>query len=163
MGDTNTHTFFTSWERSPAVFNVLWNTPTMATSASSSDMKGSLVDLPSHPVGYIAVLAALATGIIHLLAGPRVMEFSQMMGVLFILNGLGFLGGIALYATRYWRRELYLVAALYALATILALFVFQGFSVEAFYSRGSLNPMAVASKVAELVVLVCGLYLYQTS
>lgn len=135
----------------------------MATSSSSADTKGSLVDLPSHPVGYIAILAALATGIVHLLAGPRVMEFSQMMGVLFILNGLGFLGGIALYATRYWRRELYLVAAGYALATILALFVFQGFSVEAFYSRGSLNPMAVASKVAELVVLVCGLYLYQNS
>lgn len=135
----------------------------MATSSSSAGTKGSLVDLPSHPVGYIAILAALATGIVHLLAGPRVMEFSQMMGVLFILNGLGFLGGIALYATRYWRRELYLVAAGYALATILALFVFQGFSVEAFYSRGSLNPMAVASKVAELVVLVCGLYLYQNS
>ncbi|MEF8782304.1 MAG: hypothetical protein V5A39_02765 [Haloarculaceae archaeon] len=59
--------------------------------------------------------------------------------------------------------ELYLVAVVYALATIIALFVFQGFSVEAFYSRGSLNPMAVAAKIAELVVAVCGLYLYQNS
>lgn len=135
----------------------------MATSSSSAGTNGSLVDLPSHPVGYIAVLAALATGIIHLLAGPQVMGFSQLLGTLFILNGLGFLGGIALYATRYWRRELYLVAAGYALATIIALFVFRGFSVAAFYSGGSLNPMAVASKVAELVVAVCGLYLYQNS
>lgn len=135
----------------------------MATSSASAGGTGSLVNLPAHPVGYIAILAALVTGAIHLLIGPQVMGFSQMMGALFILNGLGFLGGIALYVTRYWRRELHLVAAGYALVTVLALFVFQGFGVEAFFSRGSLNPMAVASKAAELVVAACALYLYQRS
>ncbi|GAB3328963.1 hypothetical protein EI982_03440 [Haloplanus rallus] len=115
---------------------------------------------PADPVGYLAILAALVTGVIHLLLGPRVMGFSQLMGILFILNGLGFLGGIALYVTSYWRRELYLVAAGYAIITIIALFAFQGVSLDAFYMGKSLNHMAVGSKVAELVVAVCVGYLY---
>lgn len=88
------------------------------------------------------------------------MGFSQLLGILFILNGLGFLGGIGLYLSRYWQRELYLFAAVYALITIVALFVFQGFSVEAFYRQGSLNPMAVVAKAAELALAVCAGYLY---
>ncbi|SDG35388.1 hypothetical protein SAMN05216218_12615 [Halorientalis regularis] len=88
------------------------------------------------------------------------MGFSQLLGTLFILNGLGFLGGIGLYLSRYWRRELYLLTVAYALVTIIALFAFQGFSVEAFYRQGSLNPMAVVSKAAELVLAVCAGYLY---
>ena len=88
------------------------------------------------------------------------MGFSQLLGILFILNGVGFLGGIGLYLSQYWRREFYLLAVVYALTTIIALFVFQGFSVEAFYMQGSLNPMAVVSKMAELVLAVCAGYLY---
>jgi hypothetical protein len=134
----------------------------MATKSSSTS-GGPIVSLPSHPIGYVTILAALVTGVVHLLLGPQVMGFSQMMGILFILNGLGFLGGIALYLSRYWNQTLYLVAAGYALLTIIALFGFQGFSVEAFYMRGDLNPMAVAAKVAELVVAVGALYLYSES
>jgi hypothetical protein len=91
------------------------------------------------------------------------MGFSQLLGTLFILNGLGFLGGIGLYLSRYWRQELYLVAAGYALVTIIAFFGFRGFSVEAFYMQGNLNPMAVVAKAAELAVAVCAGYLYTTS
>ncbi|WP_256290552.1 DUF7475 family protein [Halobellus inordinatus] len=130
----------------------------MATESSTSG--SSIVSLPSHPVGYVTILAALVTGVVHLLLGPQVMGFSQTMGILFILNGLGFLGGVALYLSQYWNRPLYLVAAGYALVTIVALFGFQGFSVEAFYMRGELNPMAVAAKVAELVVAAGALFLY---
>lgn len=130
------------------------------TAQSTTERDGSYFNLPADPVGYLAILAALVTGVIHLLLGPRVMGFSQLMGILFILNGLGFLGGIALYVTSYWRRELYLVAAGYAIITIIALFAFQGVSVDAFYMGESLNPMAVGSKVAELVVAVCAGYLY---
>jgi len=116
--------------------------------------------LPSSALGYVAVLAALVTGVLHLVLAPRVMGFSQTLGILFALNGLGFLGGLLVYLTRYWRRPLYLVAAAYAVATILALFVFQGFSVEAFYMQGSINPMAVITKVAELVLAVVAVVLY---
>jgi hypothetical protein len=83
-----------------------------------------------------------------------------MLGTLFILNGLGFLGGLVLYLSRYWRRELYLVAAGYAVVTIVAFFAFQGFGMDAFFMRGSLNQMAVAAKGAELVLAVCAAYLY---
>jgi len=85
------------------------------------------------------------------------------MGILFILNGVGFLAGLLVYLTRYWRRTLYLVAAAYSVATILALFVFQGFSVEAFYMQGSINPMAVITKAAELVLAVVAVVLYGTA
>lgn len=132
----------------------------MAARSTASGRSDSLIELPSNPVGYVAVLAALVTGVLHLVLGPRVMGFNQMMGILFVLNGLGFLGGIGLYLTRYWNRSLYLVAAGYAVVTVLALFVFQGFSVDAFYRQGSLNPMAVVSKVVELVVAISAVYLY---
>lgn len=131
--------------------------PAEPTRAATDD---SFISVPSHPVGYLAVLAAIVTAVIHLLLGPRVMGFSQTLGTLFILNGLGFLGGLVLYLSRYWRRELYLVAAGYALVTVLAFFGFQGFGVEAFFQRGSLNQMAVVAKAAELVLAVCAGYLY---
>ena len=120
----------------------------------------SLLNLPSNALGYVAVLAALVTGVLHLVLAPRVLGFSQLMGILFILNGLGFVGGLLVYLTRFWRREFYLVAAVYSVVTILALFVFQGFSIEAFYMRGSINPMAVITKVAELVLAVVAVLLY---
>jgi hypothetical protein len=132
----------------------------MAAESPAVTGKDSLVSLPSHPVGYVAILATVVTAVIHLLLGPRVMGFSQMLGILFILNGLGFLGGLGLYVSRYWRRELSLVAAGYALVTVLAFFAFQGFGVDAFFTRGSLNQMAVAAKAAELVLAVCAAYLY---
>ena len=132
----------------------------MAAESTAVTEKDSFISLPSHPVGYVAVLATLVTATIHLFLGPRVMGFSQLLGTLFILNGLGFLGGGVLYLSRYWRSELYLVAAGYALVTVLAFFAFQGFGVEAFFNRGSLNQMAVAAKAVELVLAACAGYLY---
>lgn len=108
----------------------------------------------------MAILAALVTGVLHLVLATQVIGFSQLMAGLFLLNGLGFLGGIGVYLSQFWRRELYLVAAGYALLTVLAFFVFQGFSVEAFYQRGSLNQFAIISKSAELVFAGCTVYLY---
>mgnify|MGYP006278175403 CR=1 FL=1 len=128
-----------------------------ATSTRGTDR---LFSLPSSPVGYVAALAALVTGVIHLLASMNVIQFSQTLAVLFVLNGVGFVGGVALYLTRYWRRSLFLVAAVYSVVTILALFAFQGWSLEAFYMGESLNPIAVVSKLAEAVLAVCAVYLY---
>ena len=131
--------------------------------AQSTQRQDSFFTLPSHPVGYLAIVATLTTAGIHLLLGPRVMGSSQTLGTLFILNGLGFLGGLLLYSSRYWRPELYLVAAGYAIVTILALFAFQGFSFDALYMQGNLNPLAVVSKVAEAILALCATYLYTTS
>ncbi|MDQ2050187.1 hypothetical protein RBH26_06785 [Natronolimnohabitans sp. A-GB9] len=103
---------------------------------------------------------ALVTGILHLVASTNAIEFSEVLAILFILNGLGFIGGSVLYLTRYWRRELFLVAAAYSIVTILALFPVQGWGLEAFYMDGNLNPLAVITKAAEAILAVCALYLY---
>ncbi len=103
---------------------------------------------------------ALITGLLHLVAATNAIQFSQLLGTLFVLNGLGFLGGAALYLTKYWRSELFVVAALYSLVTILALFPVQGWGIEAFYMQGNINPLAVITKAAEAVLAVCAIYLY---
>lgn len=131
----------------------------MGTSTTTAANSERLLSLPDHPVGYVAILTALIAGVVKLLLSQVVPD--QTLSILFLLNGLGFLGGIALYLTRYWRRELYLVAALYAVVTIFALFVFEGFTVEAFYRQGDLNPMAVLTKVAEAALALCAIYLYE--
>jgi len=133
-------------------------------SVSNTQSSGSLLSLPENPIGYLAILLATVTGVIHLLLGPQVMGFSRTLGILFILNGLGFVGGIAVYLTRVWRRELFLVAAGYALVTVLAFFLFGGFEgfVAPFYRGGELNVMAVIAKAAEVLFAVVTAYLYTT-
>lgn len=128
---------------------------------SHTTKSGALFNRPSTPVGYVAILMALITGILHLIASTNAVEFSQMLAVLFVLNGLGFLGGAVIYITRYWRPWFFLVAAIYAIVTILALFPVQGWGVEAFYMDGRLNPIAVITKAAEAILAVCALYLYR--
>jgi len=130
----------------------------MSNTAATSSPTG--IQWPTNTLGYVAIIAAIITGVLHLLAVTRAIQFSQMLAILFALNGLGFLGGIGVYLTRYWRRSLFLVAAAYSIITILALFAFQGWSIEAFYMGGSLNPIAVISKVAEAVLAGSALVLY---
>ena len=132
------------------------------TTAQTTNPK-SMFAPPSNPVGYLAILMALITGVLHLVASTNAIEMSLVLAVLFILNGLGFIGGAVLYLTRFWRRWLFLVAALYSIVTILALFPVQGWGVEAFYMEGSLNPIAVITKAAEAVLAVCAIYLYANS
>lgn len=129
---------------------------------SSAHATGSepLFSRPSNPVGIVAIVMAAITGVLHLLAVMNAIQFSQTLAILFALNGLGFLGGIVVYLSRFWRRPLFLLAAAYGIVTILALFQFQGWSVDAFYMGGSLNPIAVVSKVVEAIFAACCLYLY---
>ena len=120
----------------------------------------ALFDRPSNPVGYVAIVMALITGVLHLMASTNAIQFSEVLAILFVLNGLGFIGGTIIYLTRYWRRPLFLVAAAYSIVTILALFPVQGWGIEAFYMDGNLNPIAVITKAAEAILAVCALYLY---
>ncbi|ADD07588.1 uncharacterized protein Nmag_4062 (plasmid) [Natrialba magadii ATCC 43099] len=121
---------------------------------------GSLFEWPANPIGYVAIIMALITGVLHLIASTNAIEMSEILALLFILNGLGFIGGAILYVTRYWQPWLFLVAAIYSIVTILALFPVQGWGVEAFYMQGSINPIAVITKAAEAILAVCALYLY---
>lgn len=132
----------------------------MATQTMTGETDEPLLDLPAHPLGYLAIAAAIVSAVVHLLLSTRVMGFNQTLGVLFLLNGIGMLGGVLVYLSRYWRRSHFLVAAAYAVATIIAFFGFQGFSVDAFYLQGDLNPFAVAAKAAELLLALTAVYLY---
>lgn len=122
----------------------------MSSQPTAAGESRSFISFPRNAVAYVAVLAALVSAAIHLLLAPRVMGFDQTQGILFYLNGLGFVGGVLLFVSRYWRREFYLVAAGYALATVLAFFVM----------GGPVNQLSVASKVAEVVVAAAAAYLY---
>jgi hypothetical protein len=125
----------------------------------------SSLRLPDSLVGYLANDFAVITGVIHLLLAPQVLGFSQELGVLFALNGLGFFFGVGVYLSDYWRREFYLVAAGYAAVTFLAFFFYGGFEgfVSAFVTRGSLNWNAVGAKTAEVGLAACAVYRYATS
>lgn len=69
-------------------------------------------------VHWVAIATALVSAVIHLYLAPKVLNFNQMMGILFILAGVGYVGGIAIFVTDYWRRSLYLVAALFTVVQI---------------------------------------------
>lgn len=123
----------------------------MSTNHSQSDAQ-PLFALPAGIVPYIAILGALASTYVHLSLAPRLLQFNQTQAILFILAGVGFLVGIAVYLSRYWRRELYLVAIVFALAQIAAWVVMSG----------RLSEMALISKTGEGVFAVAAAYLYLT-
>lgn len=132
----------------------------MGVSTETAGGTEPFVKRPDHHVGYVAILLALVTGAIHLFEVTEVIGFDGTLALLFALNGLGFLGGVAVYLTRYWRRELFLVAALYSLATIVAFFDWNGWGLAAFYIEGELSALAIASKATEAMLVFVAVYLY---
>lgn len=124
----------------------------MSTTRSTAESQPLFTGLPSGIVPYVAILGALASTYAHLSLAPMIMEFDRMQGVLFILAGVGFIGGIAVYLSRYWRREFYLVAIVFALAQIVAWVAMSG----------PANQMAMLSKGGEAVFAVAAGYLYLT-
>lgn len=78
------------------------------------------------------------------------MQFDQTQAILFVLAGVGFLAGIAVYLSKFWRREFYLVAIAFALAQIAAWAVMSG----------RVSEMAILSKGGEAVFSAAAAYLY---
>lgn len=120
------------------------------TSAATAGRSSTFTGLPSGIVPYVAILAALVSAAVHLWLTPVVADFDPMQAVLFVLAAVGFIVGIGVFLTRYWRREFYIVAILFALAQIVAYFVL----------GGPTTPLAIASKTAETVFIVAAAYLY---
>ncbi len=122
----------------------------MSSQPATTEAQKPLLSLPSNTVAYVTILAALVSAVIHLFLAPMVIGFDQTTGILFYLNALGFIGGVLLFLSRYWRREFYLIAIVYALATIIAFFVM----------AGPLNAMSIIAKIAEAIVALTAVYLY---
>jgi hypothetical protein len=120
---------------------------------------------PENSAGYLAVLTALTTGILHLYLIPGALATAGTTGgVLFALNGIGFVGGAVLYLSKFWRKELFLVAAFYALASIVAMFMVHGWTIDSLlYRNGSIAQWAILSKSAESILLGSSLYIYSNS
>lgn len=120
---------------------------------------------PANSAGYLAVIAGLTTGILHLYLIPGALATAGTTGgVLFALNGIGFVGGTVLYLSKYWPKELFIVAALYALASIVAMFMVHGWTIDSLlYRSGSIAQWAITAKSAESILIGCSLYLYSNS
>ena len=135
----------------------------MAETTTASDAQA--FSTPEHSTGYLAVLTALTTGILHLYLIPGALATAGTTGgVLFALNGIGFVGGTGLYLSNYWRKELFIVAALYALASIVAMFIIHGWTIDSLlYRNGSIAQWALLAKSAESILIGCSLSLYSNS
>jgi len=135
----------------------------MAETTTATDAQG--FSKPETSAGYLTVIAALTTGVLHLYLIPGALATAGTTGgVLFALNGIGFLGGTVLYLSKYWRKELFLVAALYALASILAMFMVHGWTIDSLlYRDGSIAQWAITAKTAETIIFGASLYLYSNS
>lgn len=128
--------------------------PLMSETTSNTASRSSLVTgVPSGVVPYLMIAAALVSAAIHLWLVPVVVAFDTTQAVLFVLAAVGFVAGVVIYVTRYWRREFYVLIGLLALAQILAYFVM----------GGPMNAMAIVSKFAEAIVAVAAAYLYSTA
>lgn len=126
----------------------------MSGTTTKKNTRSSVVTgAPSGITPYVMIIAALVSAAIHLWLAPTVLSFDPIQAVLFVLAAVGFLIGIAVYVTRYWRREFYLLMALLALAQIVAYFVM----------GGPMNTMAILSKAAEALVVLTAGYLYTTA
>ncbi|WP_135303034.1 DUF7475 family protein [Haloarcula amylovorans] len=119
-------------------------------SQSTATRETGLVRFPPNSIAYVAALGALVSAAIHFLLAPGIMGFNQTIGILFYLNGAGWIAGLLVFFSRYWRRKLYLVAAAYAVVTLVAFFVMSG----------RFNTMSILSKLAEAAVAVTAVYLY---
>ena len=120
------------------------------TTANKNTRSSVVTGVPSGITPYVMIIAALVSAAIHLWLTPDVLNFDPSQAVLFVLAAVGFIIGITVYVTRYWRRKFYLLMALFALAQIVAYFVM----------GGPANTMAILSKAAEAIVVLTAIYLY---
>ncbi|MFC6825019.1 DUF7475 family protein [Halopelagius fulvigenes] len=126
----------------------------MSETAANTSRGSSLTrGVPSGVVPYVMIAAALVSAAIHLWLVPVVIAFDITQAILFVLAALGFVAGVVIYVTRYWRREFYLLMGLLAVAQIVAYFVM----------GGPANTMAIVSKSAEAIVALAATYLYTTA
>ncbi|CQR49349.1 MULTISPECIES: DUF7475 family protein [Haloferax] len=122
----------------------------MSADTTTAESQPLFTGLPSGIVPYVAILGALASTYVHLSMAPMLLQLNQTQAILFVLAGVGFLAGIAVYLSKFWRREFYLVAIAFALAQIVAWVVMSG----------RVSEMAMLSKGGEAVFSVAAAYLY---
>ncbi|QCJ47085.1 MULTISPECIES: DUF7475 family protein [Haloprofundus] len=100
---------------------------------------------------YVGVALALITGVIHLALG--VPNVPSTLGVLFVLAGLGYVGGVVLLLRGVARRPLYLAGIGITVVQILA--------YVALNAGDLFSPVAVVDKVVQLALVGALVVLYR--
>lgn len=57
-----------------------------------------ITGIPTGIVPYLMIIAALVSTAVHFWLTPMIIEFDTMQAILFVLAGIGFIGGIIVYA-----------------------------------------------------------------
>jgi len=106
------------------------------------------------PLHWLGVAMALISAAVHFVLGAGFLP--HWMGVLFVLAGGGFVGGVVLVALNYRRRLLYLVGIPYTLVQIVGWYV-----VNQPAGIGDLTAAGAIDKIAQIILIVVLLVLYR--
>ncbi len=106
------------------------------------------------PLHWLGVVMALISAAVHLVLGAGFLP--HWMGILFVLAGGGYIGGVVLLAVDYRRRLLYLVGIPYTLVQIIGWYV-----VNQPAGVGDLTTAGAADKIAQLVLIAVLVVLYR--
>ena len=105
------------------------------------------------PLHWLGVAMALISAAVHIVLGVGFLP--HWMGVLFVLAGGGYIGGVLLLVIDYRRRLLYLVGIPYTLVQIVGWYV-----VNQPASLADLTAAGAIDKAAQLVLIVVLAVLY---
>jgi len=105
------------------------------------------------PLHWLGVAMALISAAVHIVLGVGFLP--HWMGVLFVLAGGGYIGGVLLLVIDYRRRLLYLVGIPYTLVQIVGWYV-----VNQPASVADLTAAGAIDKAAQLVLIVVLAVLY---
>jgi hypothetical protein len=100
---------------------------------------------------WIGIALAVVTGVIHLVLGVRFLD--SLMGISFLLAGVGFLAGVVFVLIDYRRRLWYLVGVPFT-AIQVALYVPVNWP-------DLLSPVGVADKVVQVALIAVLVVLYR--
>ncbi len=118
----------------------------------SADSRLALESLT--PLHWLGVVMALISAAVHIVLGAGFLP--HWMGILFVLAGGGYLGGLVLLAIDYRRRLLYLVGIPYTLVQIVG-----WYAVNQPAGVADLTAAGAIDKLAQLVLIVVLVVLYR--
>lgn len=104
------------------------------------------------PLHWLGVVMALVSAAVHFVLGTGFLP--HWMGILFVLAGGGFVGGVVLLVIDYRRRLLYLVGIPFTLVQIIGWYVInQPAGVADLTAAGAIDKLAQIILIVVLVVL----------
>lgn len=107
---------------------------------------------------WIAVVLAVLTGVIHLFLGVNFAP--ELLGIAFLLAGLGFLGAVVLLLMNYRRKLLYAIGIPYT-AIQIVLWYYLNFVVGPKAFPGEIGTIGTVDKIAQVILIVVLIVLYQ--